>query len=167
MTQTNDQSPGATARLPDLQLTLPDGRLIRLSDYHRDRSLVALFSGGAECGPCRHAIMSDLCSKPEEYEQAGATALVVLQCSSGEAELVRRREGLTLPVLVDPAGEACRAVGAQTPDGKPAVALVVTDCTGRIYLEGRPDREMPLPTREMIFSCLHNIPASGCTRQSK
>jgi peroxiredoxin len=144
--------------LPDLQLAAPDGRPVHLSDYRQDRNLVAVFSGGAECGPCRHAILSDVCGKPEEYTEAGSTVVLVLRCSSLEAELVRRRERLTVPVLLDPGGDACRVVGAQSPDGQPATAIVVTDSAGRIYLESRWDRDALLPTREAIFRCLQSIP---------
>jgi peroxiredoxin len=153
--------------LPDLQLASPDGRPIRLSDYRKDRNLVALFSGGAECGPCRHAIMSDVCGKPDEYAQEGAVPLVVLRCSSVEAELVRHREGLTVPVLVDQTGEACRLVGAQSPDGRAATAIVVTDCAGRIYLASRPDQNDLLPTREAILTCLRSMPGGNCAGQER
>ncbi len=148
--------------LPDLQLVWPDGRPIRLSDYRQDRSLVALFSGGAECGPCRHAIMNDVCGQLDDYEQLGAVALLVLSCSSFEAELVRRREGLAVPVLLDPAGDACRLLGAQSPDGKPATAIVVTDCAGRVFLASRPDENSLPPTREAILNCLRSISGRSC-----
>jgi peroxiredoxin len=167
MTNTGSASPTTEPRLPDLELVTCDGRPVHLSDYRRDRSLVALFSGGAECGPCRHAIMSDLCSRPHEYARAGAAVLLILRCSAIEAELVRRREGLALPVLLDPQGEACRLVGAQTPDGQAATAVVVTDCSGRIYLESRPDQDTPLPTREAIFSCLRSIPRGDCAPEAR
>ncbi len=148
--------------LPDLHLSLPDGQPITLSECRGKRHLVALFSGGAECPTCRSAIMKNLCTRTEEYERAGATALLVLHCSPVEAELVRRRDGLTLPVLVDPAGEACRLVGAHTPDGAPATALIVTDCAGRIYLETRPDENIMLPTRDAVFECLRGMPDPAC-----
>ncbi len=161
MKETHD-APGKKDVLPDLQLAWPDGRPIRLSGYRQDRSLVALFSGGAECGPCRHAIMSDICGQPDEYAQAGAVALLVLNCSPVEAELVRRREGLAVPMLLDPAGEACRVVGARSPDGKAATAVVVTDCAGRVYLASHPDQNGLPPTREAIFSCLRSIRSRDC-----
>jgi mycoredoxin-dependent peroxiredoxin len=161
MTET-DSAQGEAAVLPDLQLASPDGQLGRLSDYRGDRSLVALFSGGAECGPCRHALLTDLCGRPEEYAAAGATALLVLRCSSLEAELVRRREGLNVPVLIDPAGEACRLVGAESPDGNAATAVVVTDCGGRIYLQNRPEQNGLPPTRDAILSCLRGIGERSC-----
>lgn len=157
----------AAAMLPDLQLASPDGRACHLSDYRGDRKLVALFSGGAECGPCRHAVINDLCGRPEEYEAVGATAVLVLRCSSLEAELVRRREGLTTPVLLDLAGDACRMLGALSPDGRVATAIVVTDWSGRIYLESRPDQNALLPTREAVFECLRSIPGGGCSGQSR
>ncbi len=152
-----DHGPGERPILPDLPLATPDGRPCRLSDYSKKGSLVVLFSGGAECGPCRHAIISDLCGRPEAYAAMGATAVLVLRCSSVEAELVRRREGLAVPVLLDVSGEACRIAGAQLPDGKASTALVVTDSSGRICLESRADQNGLLPTRETVFSCLRSI----------
>ncbi len=157
MTEINGVA-GAEAVLPDLQLALPGGQSCRLSDYRREQNLVALFGGGAECGPCRHAIVTDLCGRPEEYAEAGAAVVLVLDCSSMEAELVRRRDRLTIPVLLDPNGEACRTLGAVPADGKTATAVVVTDSAGRVCLESRPDRNDTLPTRDAIFRCLRSIP---------
>ncbi len=152
--------------LPDLELAQLDGQRVRLSDVRQDRNLVALFSGGAECGPCRHAIMSDVCGRPEEYAESGATAVVVLRCSPVEAELVRHREGLTVPVLLDPAGEACRLVGAQTADGRVGATIVITDCAGRICLQSGGERDTSLPTREAILNCLRNIAPGTCSDQA-
>ncbi len=148
--------------LPDLELAQLNGQRVRLSEVRGDRNLVALFSGGAECGPCRHAIMSDVCGRPEEYATSGTTAIVVLRCSPVEAELVRHRESLAVPVLLDPTGEACRLVGAQTPNGRVGATIVITDCAGRICLQGGGKRDSSLPTREAILDCLRNIPPGSC-----
>lgn len=153
--------------LPDLQLAWPDGRSVHLSELRQDRNLVALFSGGAECGACRHVVTHDLCGRPEEYVQSGATAVLVLHCSPLEAELVRHRDSLTIPVLIDPTGEACRAAGAWSPGGRAANAIVVTDCAGRVYLASRPDQLVLPPTREAIFNCLRSIPATGCAEPQR
>ncbi len=143
--------------MPDFELPSAGGQLAHLSDYRGRKGAVLIFTGGAECAVCRHAILSGLCDAPEEYARQRGELLVILRCTPAEAELVRRRDRLACQVLVDEDGQVHRQVGAELPDGQPATAVFVTNRQGKVCLASRSSRGDTLPTRQALLDRLSQL----------
>ncbi len=144
--------------MPDFSLPTPDGRRLSIAGYRGRFSLLMIFTGGAECSYCRHVVLSDLCQEPEEYSRQGAQLLVILCCSPMEAELVRHRDSLACPVLVDEDGHVHRSVAALNSDDQPSTSIFIADRQGNVRLASRSWQGDPIPTRETLLEQLRRAP---------
>ncbi len=153
--------PAPGERMPVFTLASADGHRVDISRYCGRLNLVLIFTGGAECRHCRHAVLTDLCHEPREYARAGARLLVVLQCSPLEAALVQHRDNLLCPVLVDEDGQVHRAVGASAPDGLPTTTVFVVDRQGKVCLANRTWQGQPLPFRQTLLEQLQRLADSS------
>ena len=128
--------PGAPAAPPDFHFVLPDGTERHLSDYAGQG--VVLNFWATWCIPC----VAEMPALDEAARALAANRIAVLPLSSdrGGAKAVERfyaeRGITTLPILLDPRGEAARAFAAK---GIPTTVLIDRAGQDRGRMEGAVD----------------------------
>jgi peroxiredoxin len=131
-------------------LTSSEGKPVRASDYRGVSNLVLVFAHNPDDEFCQ-LFLTGLAQHYSEFIEEDAEVLLVIQGSRQEAEQVKRGYHLPFPILADQDGRACRAAGAITSDGKPAMTVYITDRYNEIYSVYRTSEGDALPTlKEML-----------------
>ena len=128
--------PSEGAALPEFRFTLADGTPRTLADYAGQGVVLNLWA--TWCVPCV-AEMPALDSLARQVRDAGVVVLPLSSDRAGAPAVERfyRDKGVqSLPVLLDPRGEAARALGAR---GIPTTVLIGRDGKERGRLEGAAD----------------------------
>ena len=99
-------------RVPDVELTLDDGRQARLSDFLGDGPLVVFFYPKAFTGGCtaQSCHFRDL---GEEFQEFGAGLLGVSRDDTTTQHRFREEHGFGYPLVADPDGAVADAFGAK------------------------------------------------------
>lgn len=99
-------------RVPDVELTLDDGRETRLSEFLGDGPLVVFFYPKAFTGGCtaQSCHFRDLGGK---FAELGATRLGVSRDDVATQHRFREEHGFDYPLVADPDGSVADAFGAK------------------------------------------------------
>jgi RNA polymerase sigma factor (sigma-70 family) len=125
-------------KVPDFSLEDPDGKVRKFSELQKDvrrtkKGVVVLSFWCSFCPSCRR-VEHRLEKLAKDYE--GQALVMALDASAGEtAERVRaaaRKEGLTLPIVLDPEGHTADVFGAEA-----TTTTVVIDGEGVLRYCGR------------------------------
>jgi len=139
---------------PDLELTMPSGRQVRLSACRGRSNLVLLFTG--DPGAVTE-LLSELAKSYEQIKSQEAKIIAVAQCSSAECGRIERQLKLPFPVFSDEDGHIHREVGASDRPGHPSAAAYVTDRYGEIFGVYRTRDAQALPGAAEILNWLEFI----------
>jgi peroxiredoxin len=130
--------------MPDLDLTGPGGRPVRISDYRQRKNLVLLFMDGAGLGARR--LLRGLAFRHEELVREDTEVMAVSLGPEGIPELPEPfAGGPPFRVLADDEGGAHRAVGASPRDGEEGTSLFILDRYGQIFAAYGPGGRAPIP----------------------
>lgn len=139
--------------ISDLELPGQNSETVRLRDYRRRRNVVLYFMERADCADCREKL-AGLASSYGDLVFEDAEVVVVVAGAVTEIVDVKRRLGLSCPVLSDEAGEAFRRYGATDDRGRPRAAVFVADRFGEVYEAAVAGDRHELPSWEDVKSWL-------------
>jgi peroxiredoxin len=154
--ETRDDEPRRGRLFPEFRLQAVDGALIAGTDYRDRRNLVIVLAGTGEDRAALELGRS-LGARFPELQAEDAQVLFIVANRPAEVQTLGTAAPLPFPMLVDEGGRLHRQVGATDAEGRPTLAVCVTDRFREVYDVSWPARGEPVPTPDSILASLRYL----------